>query len=428
MFVCLWCLAQMSMSMSFPVHPPLPVQPIQCRPLQDDAQHDQDDDDHPCLPPDVNNDSHAAHGDAHLVDLLQSGFHDDILPRTLASDPSDAYNQSDILLTLHHIGNHTPSLNVRHYQNMPEKEVSLSHLRTLFDENRSNEVRALLSQKTRITIGDNPAWVHDPNDESIRWTSEGNYLDFALAVPSGPGMGAVLPGTHLAGEFEFKMNFKRWWIDWKGHKCMLSFSPEHSMLHVGEACGLNVWLALVPRTIVEEDEPPLSVKDSQLSPDGNSRLDAKAYWAVTTYLAYCMADAGIHDAAFDMHDHYPDYNNSNVWNEHTNFIALDIMESTDLIPLDGDVAKITRRTEEFKDMHEALQRNLQTYLPLTMDCIAAVYQKVKASPVPDASRQMTLTALRRKSRSLMIFAGLLKYRLSPDIYSYLARLDVEIAL
>ncbi|KAA1475433.1 nucleoporin-interacting protein NIC96 [Dentipellis sp. KUC8613] len=109
-------------------------------------------------------------------------------------------------------------------------------------------------------------------------------------------------------------------------------------------------------------------------------------------------------------------------------IALDIMESLDLIPLDGDVGKITRRTEEFKDLHEALQRNLQTYLPLAMDCIAAVYQKVKVSSVPDATRQMTLTTLRRKSRSLMIFAGLLKYRLSPDVYSYLARLDVEIAL
>jgi nuclear pore complex protein Nup93 len=52
------------------------------------------------------------------------------------------------------------------------------------------------------------------------------------------------------------------------------------------------------------------------------------------------------------------------------------------------VAKINRRAEEFKDLHDALQRNLQTYLPLAMDAIAGVYQKVKASNVPDASRQM----------------------------------------
>jgi len=109
-------------------------------------------------------------------------------------------------------------------------------------------------------------------------------------------------------------------------------------------------------------------------------------------------------------------------------VTLEIMESIDLMPLDGDVAKITRRAEEFKDLHEALQRNLQTYLPLTMDALAAVHQKVKVSHVADATRQMTLASLRKKSRSLMIFAGILKYRMSPDVYSYLARLDVEIAL
>jgi nuclear pore complex protein Nup93 len=40
----------------------------------------------------------------------------------------------------------------------------------------------------------------------------------------------------------------------------------------------------------------------------------------------------------------------------------------------------------------------------------------------------TLAVLRKKSRSLMVFAGMLRYRLSPDVYSYLARLDVEVAL
>jgi hypothetical protein len=70
------------------------------------------------------------------------------------------------------------------------------------------------------------------------------------------------------------------------------------------------------------------------------------------------------------------------------FLLAQIMESTDLVPLDGDVSRITRRGEEFKDLHEALQRNLQTYLTLTLDVIAGVHQKVKSSLVPDATRQM----------------------------------------
>ncbi|KAJ7070195.1 nucleoporin-interacting protein NIC96 [Mycena amicta] len=37
--------------------------------------------------------------------------------------------------------------------------------------------------------------------------------------------------------------------------------------------------------------------------------------------------------------------------------------------------KITRKAEEFKELHEALQRNLQTYLPMTMDALAGVHQR-----------------------------------------------------
>jgi nuclear pore complex protein Nup93 len=69
------------------------------------------------------------------------------------------------------------------------------------------------------------------------------------------------------------------------------------------------------------------------------------------------------------------------------------MESTDLIPLTGDIAKITRRAEEFRDLHESLQKNLQTYLTLTMDALAGVHQRVKSSMVADATKQMVCQRL-----------------------------------
>jgi hypothetical protein len=65
-----------------------------------------------------------------------------------------------------------------------------------------------------------------------------------------------------------------------------------------------------------------------------------------------------------------------------------IMESTNLMPLDGDMSRITRKAEEFKEYHDALQRNLQTYLTLTMDALSGVNQKTKASLIPDSARQM----------------------------------------
>ena len=128
------------------------------------------------------------------------------------------------------------------------------------------------------------------------------------------------------------------------------------------------------------------------------------------------------------------------------------MESADLIPLTGDIAKTTRRAEEFRGLHEVLQKNLQTYLTLTMDALAGVQQKVKALMVADATKQMvcqslfvsfffllvrelstfpslkTLDNIRKESRSSMVFGSILKYRMSLDMCSHLARLDVEIAL
>jgi nuclear pore complex protein Nup93 len=62
----------------------------------------------------------------------------------------------------------------------------------------------------------------------------------------------------------------------------------------------------------------------------------------------------------------------------------------DFVPLDGDMAKVNCHTEEFKKLHDSLQHNLHTYLPLAMDAITSVYQKLlKASlNTLDASRQM----------------------------------------
>lgn len=69
-------------------------------------------------------------------------------------------------------------------------------------------------------------------------------------------------------------------------------------------------------------------------------------------------------------------------------LALQCMEATDLIPLDADTGKITRRAEEFKFLHESLQRTLPTYVMLAMDALSGVHQRCKTSSMPEATRQM----------------------------------------
>ena len=78
------------------------------------------------------------------------------------------------------------------------------------------------------------------------------------------------------------------------------------------------------------------------------------------------------------------------------------MESTELIPMDGDVAKIQRRAEEFRDLPEALQRNLQTFLTLTMDVLAATHQKVKAAMSAEANKQTVCADFSMRDGVLMV--------------------------
>lgn len=109
--------------------------------------------------------------------------------------------------------------------------------------------------------------------------------------------------------------------------------------------------------------------------------------------------------------------------------ALEAIESTDLVPFESDTARLNRRAAEFESTyHDSVKRNLPTYLPLTMEILAELHRKIKNSAMVDASKKMALDTLRVKSRSLVMFAGMLRFRMLPEVYSYLARLDVEIAL
>ncbi|KAH8120687.1 nucleoporin-interacting protein NIC96 [Phellopilus nigrolimitatus] len=109
--------------------------------------------------------------------------------------------------------------------------------------------------------------------------------------------------------------------------------------------------------------------------------------------------------------------------------ALEAIESTDLVPFEGDTAKLNRRAAEFETVyHDAVKRNLPMFLPLAMEVLSELHQKLKNSAMADASKKMALDSLRVKSRSLVMFAGMLRFRMLPEVYSYLARLDVEIAL
>lgn len=121
--------------------------------------------------------------------------------------------------------------------------------------------------------------------------------------------------------------------------------------------------------------------------------------------------------------------------------GLNTIESTDLFPLSGDVLTISRRAESFfRSIDESLARNLSELLLMTMDLLYKVHTSLKSGHHQSStgtslalvtssggeSREGQLGEVRNKARALMMFAGMLRFRIEQNVFAQLTRLDAFI--
>ncbi|BGP18714.1 hypothetical protein JCM10213_009192 [Rhodosporidiobolus nylandii] len=109
--------------------------------------------------------------------------------------------------------------------------------------------------------------------------------------------------------------------------------------------------------------------------------------------------------------------------------ALELIASTSLLPLtpasSGDLVALIRSAESLPTLDDALVRNLDAVLVVTMTVLYRLHQALKESPYgADQSRVRRMEEVRGMARGVMMFAGMLRYRLTSDTYSQLTRLDV----
>ena len=71
---------------------------------------------------------------------------------------------------------------------------------------------------------------------------------------------------------------------------------------------------------------------------------------------------------------------------------------------------LIRAAEDLASVDDAIVRNLDAVLVATMTVLYRLHQQLKESPYgADASRQQRMHELRGKARSLMMFAGMVRY-------------------
>ncbi|PWN52304.1 NIC-domain-containing protein [Violaceomyces palustris] len=108
--------------------------------------------------------------------------------------------------------------------------------------------------------------------------------------------------------------------------------------------------------------------------------------------------------------------------------ALQTIESLRLLPLDAesrkDIVSITRKADEFKQVDENIARNFSEIVLMTMTILYKLHQELKESILRSGSGAME--EYRSQARALMMWAGMLRFRMSSETYSQLTRLDVFI--
>lgn len=106
--------------------------------------------------------------------------------------------------------------------------------------------------------------------------------------------------------------------------------------------------------------------------------------------------------------------------------SLMIIEQLNIVPLDcnADIGAIKKQAQDFGLLHESIARNVPNLLVMSMECLYKLNNKLKLSPFSDSSRNAKLIDLRKRAKSAMIYAGMIQYRMSSEIYSYISRLDV----
>ncbi|KAJ1941503.1 nuclear pore complex subunit, partial [Linderina macrospora] len=104
--------------------------------------------------------------------------------------------------------------------------------------------------------------------------------------------------------------------------------------------------------------------------------------------------------------------------------ALNCVEHTGLLPLTGDVTQATQHADRIRTLDDAITKNFSLILLTAMDTLLQLYSGLKESAFLDTVKQSNMLMLRRKARGLMVFAGMIQFRMQPDTYAKLNRMDV----
>lgn len=110
--------------------------------------------------------------------------------------------------------------------------------------------------------------------------------------------------------------------------------------------------------------------------------------------------------------------------------AIDLIQKINLVPLgaQGDINAIRSAANNFANVPAVVARNIGDLMMWTILCIGGQRNRIKAGGWEDHTRQQALERLLQAARDLMVFAGLIRFRLPPRVFEVLARAGQDVGV
>jgi len=107
--------------------------------------------------------------------------------------------------------------------------------------------------------------------------------------------------------------------------------------------------------------------------------------------------------------------------------ALNTIDSLDMVPLHagGNISLVRSAAQAFAALPQVVSRNVGSLLVWSVLCISKERERCRAAQFQTGASEGALEGLNQAAKDLMTFAGLVRYKLSGDVFEMLARAGQE---
>ncbi|KAI0061785.1 hypothetical protein BV25DRAFT_1838673 [Artomyces pyxidatus] len=224
-------------------------------------------------------------------DPMPPPFDPDLAPAFIAPSLDDdlRVRASDIADGIR-VKGHRHFRELQDFHELPPAHLSLRKLETMYKNRDKRSALAVLQKPSKLD-SDDKAYFH-LNDPMIRFIPLGSHIDLTCAVPSGLGLGAILPALDPSAltQWQLKLDVKHRHRQFRANKVMLGCDPTGSMLYVGQCKDQEVWIALKPKAKINYEKEPTHVYKRSKEP---THLSEGTYRVLMFFLAWTLHKAQV---------------------------------------------------------------------------------------------------------------------------------------